>query len=285
MLAYYARTTRANSTLLTLLKVSFALGVAILAAFFNEWFSDGLISFATPFLWLVAVRPREEETGNLTGLSRAILALVAVLQVLYAYPVAGAQVQFSAILIIAVASICLADSLPFILSLLSRWRVPALSRTLGAALGLLLCFMYVLYAWTSFQRYEKLQGLNLFGAHRLRLAPPRTLALTELVSRTNSCTTLVTAPGMFSFYFWTGLPVPLLLDSEAWIINLTDAQQEAVANELSRLRDVCVIYNDHALTIWTLGKDITSKPMMRFIREDFRTTFEAENYKLMVPRR
>src|SRR5206468_9761736 len=107
---------------------------------------DAILSFATPFLWLLAVSPRDANTRSLSSLNRAILALVAVIQVLYAYPVAGAQVQFSVILILAVASICFADTLPSIVAAFSRWRVPTVFRMTPAALGLILGVMYVVYA-------------------------------------------------------------------------------------------------------------------------------------------
>src|SRR5262249_49013585 len=203
--------------------------------------------------------------------------------VLYSYPVGGTQVQFSAILILAVAAICFADSLPFIVAVLSRWRVPSVFRMAPAALGLVLGGMYVAYAWTAFQRYQTLEALNFPGAHRLRLESSRAVALRELVSRVQtSCTTLVTAPGMFSFYLWTGMPVPSLLDYETWMLDLNDVDQADVADDLSRLSGVCVIYNQDNVILFASGKDISSKPMMRFIKEDFRTTCESRGYNFMV---
>src|SRR5262249_5253241 len=110
-------------------------------------------------------------------------------------------------------------------------------------------------------------------------------ALRELVSRAQtSCTTLVTAPGMLSFYFWSGMPVPSPLDYETSILDLNDADQADVADDLSRLSGVCIIYNQNIIKLYASGKDISSKPMMRFIKEDFRTTFESGEYKLMVRR-
>jgi hypothetical protein len=288
--AFYATTARANTALLTLLKLIFAAGVAILSAGVATYagaatYQDAILSFATPFLWLLAVSPRDANTRSLSSLNRAILALVAVIQVLYAYPVAGAQVQFSVILILAVASICFADTLPSIVAAFSRWRAPTVFRMTPAALGLIMGVMYVVYAWTAFQRYQTLEALNFPGAHRLRLESSTAVAFRELVSRAQtSCTTLVTAPGMLSFYFWTGMPVPSLLDYETWILDLNDAEQADVADDLSRLSGVCIIYNQDRVNMWASGKDISSKPMMRFIKEDFRTTFTAGEYKFMVRR-
>jgi hypothetical protein len=276
--------------MLTLLKFSFAVGVAFLSAKFGDccphWriatsYEDALISFATPFLWLVVVSP--SGANKLSGFSRAMLGLVAVIQVLYAYPVAGTQVQFSAILIIAVASICFADSLPFIVARLPRWRTPDVLLAIRAGLTLLLASVYILYAWTAFRGYEKLEPVNLPGAHRLHLETSSAAVLRELVMRTNaSCRTLVTAPGMLSFYFWTRLPVPSPIDYQTWIADLSDAEQNALVEDLSRVPQVCVIYNQNLIDKWTRGKDISSKPMMRFIESSFHKTFEGGGYRFMI---
>jgi hypothetical protein len=289
--AYYTRTGRASEKMLTLLKFSFAVGVALLSAKFGDssrphWriaatFEDALISFAMPFLWLVVVSP--SGTNKLSGFSRAMLALVTVIQVLYAYPVAGTQVQFSAILIIAVASICFADSLPFIVARLPRWRTPDVLLAIRAGLTLLLASVYIFYAWTAFRGYEKLEPVNLPGAHRLHLETSRAAVLRELVMRTNaSCRTLVTAPGMLSFYFWTGLPVPSPIDYQTWTADLSDAEQNALVEDLSDVPQVCVIYNQNLIDKWTRGKDISSKPMMRFIESGFHSTFEGGGYRFMI---
>jgi hypothetical protein len=274
----------AAEAMTTLLKFGFAVGVVFFSANFGDSttiFEDALISFATPFLWLVVVSP--SGASRLSSFSRAMLGLVTVIQVLYAYPVAGTQIQFSAILIIAAASICFADSISFIVAWLPRWRTPEVFLAIRAGLALLLAGVYVLYAWTAFRRYERLEPVNLPGAHRLRLETSKAVALRELIMRTNaSCRTLVTAPGMLSFYFWTGLPVPSPFDYETWIVDLSDAEQNALAQDLSGVPQVCVIYNQYAVDIWRKGKDISSKPMMRFIESSFHETFEGGGYRFMI---
>ncbi len=212
-----------------------------------------------------------------------MLGLVTVIQVLYAYPVAGVQIPLSTILIIAVASICFADSIPFIVAWLPRWRTPDVLLAIRAGLTLLLAGVYILYAWTAFRRYEQFEPVNLPGAHRLHLETSTAAALRELVMRTNaSCRTLVTAPGMLSFYFWTGLPVPPPFDYETWIVDLSDAEQNALVEDLSGVPQVCVIYNQHVNDMWRKGKDISSKPMMRFIESSFHKTFEGGGYRFMI---
>ncbi len=280
--AYYTRTRQASEKMLTLLKFSFAVGVAFLsAANLRPLQLSALISFATPFVWLVVLSP--SGTNKLSGFSRAMLGLVTVIQVLYAYPVAGTQVQFSAILIIAVASVCFADSILVIVAWLPRWRAPDLLLAIRAGLTLLLAGVYILYAWTAFRRYDQFEPVNLPGAHRLHLETSTAAALRELVMRTNaSCRTLVTVPGMLSFYFWTGLPVPSSTDYQPWIADLSDAEQNALVEDLSGVPQVCVIYNQNLIEFWRQGKDISSKPMMRFIESSFHQTFESAGYRFMI---
>ena len=70
-----------------------------------------LLNFATPFLWLVAARPGNAGDSPRYTRARALLALLGVIQVLYAYPVAGSQVGFVAVFMIVVAGICFWDGL------------------------------------------------------------------------------------------------------------------------------------------------------------------------------
>ena len=87
---------------------------------------------------------------------------------------------------------------------------------------------------------------------------------------------------MLSFYFWTGLPVPSSTDYQPWIADLSDAEQNALVEDLSGVPQVCVIYNQNLIEFWRQGKDISSKPMMRFIESSFHKTFESAGYRFMI---
>ena len=103
--------------------VKLAFGVAVLLMCVTDRYG-GLLNFATPFLWLVAARPANAGADPRYVLARALLALLGVIQVLYAYPVAGSQVAFVAVFMIVVAGICFWDGLSWTPAQPARKRAP-----------------------------------------------------------------------------------------------------------------------------------------------------------------
>ena len=89
---------------------------------------------------------------------------------------------------------------------------------------------------------------------------------------------------MYSFNLWTGLPLPnLMLISNNWMDHLTDPEQTEVAREFSRDPRACVIYNAGVLKVWTKGKDISSKPLVRLIKQQFHVVAIEDGYQFMLP--
>ena len=108
VLAWYAAHGRISDRLLAMLKLGFAVSVLLMCATSRY---AGLLNFATPFLWLVAARPANSAGDHRYTLARAMLAILGVIQVLYAYPIAGSQVDFVAVYTIVFAGVCFWDSL------------------------------------------------------------------------------------------------------------------------------------------------------------------------------
>ena len=63
-----------------------------------------------PFSWLILYAPTQE-TRSSQAFPRTLLCSIAVLQILYAYPIAGSQVGFVQVPLIIVAMVCLGDFL------------------------------------------------------------------------------------------------------------------------------------------------------------------------------
>ena len=217
-------------------------------------------------------------------LGRTVLAVVGVLQILYVYPVAGSQLHFATVFVILAAVVCLwdvreppSDMLPL------RYQGARLSRFAGLAL-LLLGAYYAQSAWRAYRSYEALSPLQLPGSSRIHLKAGRAMGLQHIVVQArSSCTSLLTAPGMFSFNSWTGLRSPNLLTSENWMSFLTDPEQTEITRELSHDPRACVIYNPEVVNFWTRGEDTSSMPLMRFINEEFHVVTTEYGYRLMLP--
>jgi hypothetical protein len=269
---------------LALLKLAF--GAAVLLMCITDRY-EGLLNYATPFVWLVAARPGNVDASPRYSTARGLLALLGVLQVLYAYPVAGSQVVFVAVLVIVVAGVCFWDGL----SWLQRARLEARSnrtpnrwpRVARVSAALLIACLNLAFAWDARRTYESFTPLDFPGSRHVRVEPDKAAALRAIVSRINSsCGILVTEPGLFSFHLWTGKPSPRGLNHQVWMSLVDDAAQESIVREIAHDRRACVVYQEDVVDSWTHGADVSGKPLVRFIRENFQTVLEGSGYCLMM---
>jgi hypothetical protein len=284
ILAWYAAQRRVAERWLALLKIAF--GAAVLLMCITDHYG-GLLNFATPFLWLVAARPSNAGDSRRYTRARALLALLGVIQVLYAYPVAGSQVVFVAVFMIVVAGVCFWDGLSWFRR--GRLEQPPnrtpnwLHGTLQASAALLIVGLNLGFAWDARRTYESFSALDFPGARHVRVEPDKAAALRAIVSRINSsCGTLVTEPGLFSFHLWTGKPSPAGVDHQVWMSLLDNAKQSAIVQELASDPRACVVYQQEVAEFWASGADIQAKPVVRFIRENFHKVIEGSGYSLLM---
>jgi hypothetical protein len=274
-------TKRAADSTLAFLKLAFAVAVG---SFVVVGFYGPMMSLAPPFVWLVAVRPGKTLPERIGSFPRALLALVTVIQILYAYPVAGSQVPFTAVTIIALAAICLSDSLPFLSARLQARTNPQFGIPWPA---MALTVLYVFSAVGAIQDYEEAEPLGLPGTELMRIDRKSAGVVRSLVSKidSSSCTMLASAPGLLSFSFFTGKPAPRDVDFSAWMLMLSDADQRKAITELSGQRHPCVLYNQSLIDFWTHGADVSSRPLIRYVRENFEVVFQTSGYDFMEPKR
>ncbi len=283
--AWYVYKGRVADRWLAMIKLAFGLAVVLFVATDRY---EGLLNFATPYLWLVAARPTNSGGNWPFAPTRALLALLGVIQALYAYPVAGSQVGLVAVFMIVVAAICFWDAVSWARSggLQMRFnrnrRWMPLSVQVTAAL--LIAILNLSIAWSARRKYESFVALGFPGAMHVRVEPEKAAALRAIVSRINSsCGTLITEPGLFSFHLWTGKPSPPGLDHQVWML-LDDAAQAAIVREIARDPRACVVYDQEIVDFWTRGTNVSAKPGVQFIRENFQTVLEGSGYSLMMRR-
>ena len=89
-------------------KTAFAL-LALLTIVFHR----RLLTIVTPFAWLLLFEPNEEEDSS-QAFPRRLLAILTVLQTMYAYPVAGSQASVIQILLVVTVVVCAGDSLAWL---------------------------------------------------------------------------------------------------------------------------------------------------------------------------
>jgi hypothetical protein len=232
-----------------------------------------------PFLW-IGLASRSAAPGSLGS---PMLAMVAALQTLHAYPVAGTQVAWATLLAIPVGGVALAEGWRRTREALSATTMlgAASRRLLGAALGVGLAAVTASGAYATHRRLEEAyrQGvpLGLPGAERIRV-PAQQAALYRFLVRTlaSRCRTFVTQPGLYSLHLFTGMEPPTRLNTTVWMILLSDAQQQRIVDRLAALPPpVCALRRQ---------RRVFRTPLARYIEERFVTVFELEYFEFRVRR-
>jgi hypothetical protein len=282
-LAYYVRSGRVRGAALAWVKVAFGIfgvGLSVTGRY------EALLNFAPPLLWLVAARTGKAGSAVPDSLARALLLLLGVLQVLYAYPVAGSQTRFAGVLLICIAVICLRDGFEWIYAGSYQSRLSNVFRANPVRLAACLCLggAYVGLAWQARSTYASFEPLGFPGTDSMRVERDRAPVLRALVARVNAgpCRTLITEPGLFSLNLFTGKPAPAGLNNGGWMVSLSAGEQESVVREVSQVPDACVIVRQDMVDFWTRHGDVSSQPLVRYIRDNFRSDLEVKNYSFLV---
>ncbi|HEY7139172.1 MAG TPA: hypothetical protein VIE44_03665 [Methylomirabilota bacterium] len=233
----------------------------------------------TPFLWIgLAGRPAAPGT-----LGPLILVMIAALQTLHAYPVAGTQVAWATFLAIPVGGLALAEGWRRTREALSATAMlgAASRRLVGAALGVGLAAVTASGAYATHRRLEEAYHhgvpLSLPGAERIRV-PAEQAALYRYLVRTlaSRCRTFVTQPGLYSLHLFTGMEPPTRLNATVWMILLSDAQQQRIVDRLAAAPPpVCALRRQ---------RRVFRTPLARYIEERFVTLFELEYFEFRVRR-
>ena len=244
-----------------------------------------LINAATPLLWLAAITPASQtDRGDLV---RPLLAVLAVIQVLYAYPVAGLQTGFVTVLMVVAAAVCVSDALPWLTALLPAWG-SRIAPAATAATATLVIVASTYSAYRAFSLYQSREPLGLPGAERMRVKPELANSLRRIQAAVQPCSMLVSLPGLLSFNLFSGKPVPSGIVRAGlpapWMLFMGDSEQAGVVRELAAQPHPCAIYDPEVSTMWTPGNQPPARPLVLYIKEDFRTEFETGGYRFMVRR-
>jgi hypothetical protein len=235
------------------------------------------LSLAVPMLWLLTIRPEGRTQPN--ELMRPLLALLAAIYILYAYPVAGSQVRFVMVPVLAAAGVCAWDGL--------RWfsvRLPRPALQYAAVAATLFLVVYTaMSASSALKTLQSREALGLPGAQYLHLDAGLTKSLRQLYTASQPCSMLVTFPGILSLNLFTGKEPPVGLRGSPWMLFMNDAEQEAAVRELTNQRLPCVVYNPAIVRMWTQDHPTPDRPLVRYILASFRTQFESDGYRFMLP--
>jgi hypothetical protein len=237
------------------------------------------LALTPPFLWLALAGPRPESGSP--GLR--VLATVAALQTLHAYPVAGTQVAWATFLAIPVGAVALTDGWRRLrIALVATGAAdPAPARAAGAVLATALIALTAGGAFATHRQlaraYERGVPFGLPGAESIRVPVEQATLYRLLVGTLRArCRTFVTQPGLNSFYLFTGMEPPTRRNTTIWMLLLSDAQQEQIVERLADTpAPVCALRRQR--------REYTT-PLARYIEERFVTLYERDFFEFRVRR-
>jgi hypothetical protein len=259
------------------LAIAVAIGGVLYA---KAW--TAIIEIGTPMLWLVAV-PRMEKSGE-SHFMRPLLAVAGVLLVLYAFPTAGSQAHFSAILILAAGAICAADALEWFSS---TWPVIQ-ARPLQAAVATLVLLSVARAAFSFHSYYQETISVGLPGAEILHLETKRVQTLHRLNYALKTCSMLLSVPGLPSLSIFSGTPAPSSLTGLAyfngWLAYASDSEQEAAIREAEASPKPCAVFHPELTALWIKGSEEKRRPLYDYVQRNFHEEFETGGYRFLSRR-
>ena len=258
------------------LKLGFAALVVVFTAIYGL---HDLVGVVAPMLWLAAVPAPGAAEEHKHSILRPLLAVMGVLQILYAYPVAGAQAQFATVIFVAIAALNVHDVLPWLAA-----RIPIPARTAAAAAALAVAAMYAHDLVSAAGRYRSFESLGLPGAHRLHVEPERAAIYRRIADAAHSCSMLVSEPGIYSLNLLSGVPAPPSVSAGLWMLFDTDEQQRGTVDELQRQPAPCAVVNAEVVKFWAGNRDLSRQPLVRYIHDDLQLMFQAGDYQFRARR-
>lgn len=274
---------QASQWLVAVLRVIVLIGFVLHA---REWPSYyGIFHFTAcclPLLPVFAV----PLAGGLAKPSLALtgVALVAVAQVLHAFPVAGSQLAWATFLCVPVLVAGMFE-LPAILPRLlpaTGWR---LGRAVTALLAAAACYQLGLLAYTGGMRYTHSRPLDLPGSGDIRLdgSTRQAMRLLNLNARIHA-DLLFSRQGMFSHNLWSGVPTPTAQNCTHWFWLLNDRQQREIVDRLAATPRTALI-NSHSLDAFMIERKIpVAGPLQDFAQQHYRPLFSYGDFTFNVPR-
>jgi hypothetical protein len=236
------------------------------------------------FAWVALIPAAGGEPRN-ASFARLLLPLLAVLQALHAYPVAGSQSLWASFLLIPVGAICVGNG--------ARGLYAALGERSErrAAVGFA-CAAVVVLGWfvLNGSLKEQLRGargayndsrvLQLPGAEEIHLGDPENQTYTEITTAIDdNCPALVMLPGMDSFYLWTEQEPPTFT-ATGWPTLFDDERQREAIADIEGIEGLCLLRNIPIAAGWG-GGEIPPGPLVSYLERGFEPLASWGDYELL----
>lgn len=235
-----------------------------------------------PFCWLLLYWNSGEDRGSYS-FARTLLCILAILQMLYAYPIAGAQVRFAEVLPAIALIICLSDFLAWQGKRFGQVYAIAL-RALGPIALVCAAVLYLALARSAHNAYQALPSSQLPGAGRIHLQDAQAQEYRWLVRQLDShCDVFIGLPEVPSLHIWTGKDPLSGTDMSNWMMVMPDEQQVAASALLSQHPNACAVYNQELVDFWNQPRrDLSSLPLVHYLSQNFKVAGTAGPFALLV---
>lgn len=241
-----------------------------------------LFFFVPPLCWLVLFGNSGSEHRPYS-FARTLFCVLAVLQLLYAYPIAGTQFEFVQVLPAVLVIICLGDFLAEQRERLGKLS-PIVLRTASALALLGFAGWYLAIAHSARTVYSSLPSLQLPGSARIHLAEAQAQDYGWLVRQLNNhCDLFVGVPEVPSLHVWTGSDPLNGMDMGDWMIGMPDRQQLAASAILSQHPNACAVYNQELVDFWDHPHhDLTTLPLVRYLSQNFKVAGATGHFLILI---
>lgn len=267
----------------------FSLGVGVVMALSVNgtalpWDANSFASYQQSmlcFAWvaLIAAPPGSSPAA---AFARLLLPLLAVLQALHAYPVAGSQTLLAAFLLVPVGALCIANGVRGIAAAIGDGP----DRVALAGFGCLAAIVLLWFVANANLReplrsapaaYDAGVALDLPGSHSIHLGEEE-VALYEGVTAQldRNCRAIVMEPGMDSFYLWTEQEPPSFT-ATGWVTLFDETHQRRVIEDTRGIAGLCLLRNRALASGW--GE--LPGPLVSYLEEGFQPLAKVGDYELL----
>lgn len=260
--------------------VTMALSVAGSVLPFDGRTVEGYPLSMLAFAWVALAVTAPGETPRFT-FARLLIPLLAVLQSLHAYPVAGSQTFIATVLLIPVGALCVANGARG----LSRLIPVGPDRLALAGFGALVAVVLGWFVVNSSLRepldharavWDAAIPLQLPGSHDIRLGIPEEIEMYEDTAHAiqDDCAATLMLPGMDSFYLWSEQEPPSFT-ATAWPKLFNEEHQRAVVEATEGTKDLCLLRNQ------AIGWEETDGILVRYLEQGFEPIGKWGDYELL----
>jgi len=246
--------------------IAFAFGLILFLCSIAKAYGP-LFALGPPLAWLV-LADRSLNTGELAA--RRILAFAAILMTLQAYPMPdGTQIVLATVLFVPAALAMMASAER---SLRASDRSPTAQRSFGRQA---IFATLVMAAATNIGiRVQHIHAggipLALPGAEAVRASERDAATYKWLRANLREhCDAFITAPGLNSLHFWTGIAPVSTMNTTLWPILFDDGQQQRILAAAAPVERLCVAWAPRRMEVLMSAPGAASRPLTAWLAREF----------------